>query len=352
MEAIGQLAGGVAHDFNNLLTAILGYTALLIEATRDQPELAARSAGDQESRRAGGQPDAPVVDIQPEAGRAAGAAGSERGHRGAREDAPSGHRRRGRARERSRRRRSARCGRTRIRSSRSSSTSRSTPGTRCRAAACCGSRRSARCCRPTRATSSPRPAPWPCVTMIVSDTGTGIPPEIIDRVFEPFFTTKGPGKGTGLGLSTVYGIVNQSGGVISVESERNRGTTFSIRFPAVEAAAASPLAPAARPVAAYAGTETILLVEDEPGVRQLVQRVLSAGVTTYSKPETSRTRLRSRPSIQAPIHLLLSDVVMPGLSGPDLAEEDRRRRAPRFACSTCRGSPVASAPSSARRLPA
>ena len=193
------------------------------------------------------------------------------------------------------------------------------------------------------------PSPWPCVTMIVSDTGTGIPAVIIDRVFEPFFTTKGPGKGTGLGLSTVYGIVNQSGGVISVESERNRGTRFSIRFPAVEAPAAVAAAPAVRPAVLYAGTETILLVEDEPGVRQLVQRVLSGRGYDILEARDVTHAARDRGGVRGSHS---SPAERRGDARPERAgsrEADRRRRAPRFACSTCRGSPVASAPSSARR---
>ena len=159
----------------------------------------------------------------------------------------------------------------------------------------------------------------PCVTLAVSDTGVGIPAEIRDRVFEPFFTTKGPGKGTGLGLSTVYGIVTQNGGVISVDSERNHGTTFSIRFPAVDVPddAETRMAP---PVQPHAGSETILLVEDEPGVRHLVQRVLSGrGYDVLEARDVSHA-LQIAAEFPDQIHLLLSDIVMPGLSGPDLAQ--------------------------------
>jgi two-component system, cell cycle sensor histidine kinase and response regulator CckA len=318
MEAIGQLAGGVAHDFNNLLTAILGYTALLIEATRDQPELAAdlaeiKKAGERASsltrqlltfsRKQVVQPALlnlnDVVaelekvlrqvigdEIELETIKAPGL-GKVRADPNqieqvlvslavnARDAMPEG-------------------GVLRIET-----------------------RREVLPANPRAAAAAP--SPWPCVTLLVSDTGTGIPPENIDRVFEPFFTTKGPGKGTGLGLSTVYGIVNQSSGVVSVESERNRGTTFSIRFPAVEEPAAV-AAPAARPSVPYAGTETILLVEDEPGVRQLVQRVLSRrGYHVLDAGDVTHA-FEIATEYAGPIHLLLSDVVMPGLSGPDLAK--------------------------------
>jgi two-component system cell cycle sensor histidine kinase/response regulator CckA len=319
MEAIGQLAGGVAHDFNNLLTAILGYTALLIESTRDQPELAAdlieiKKAGERASsltrqlltfsrkqvvQRTLLDLNQVLADLEKMLRQVIGdeveletilapALSQVRADptqieqilvnlaSNARDAMPGG-------------------GVLRIE-------------TKCEVLPA-----------DPRDPAAP-PSPWPCVTMIVSDTGTGIPAVIIDRVFEPFFTTKGPGKGTGLGLSTVYGIVNQSGGVVNVESGRNRGTRFSIRFPAVEAPATVAAAPAVRPGVLYAGEETILLVEDEPGVRQLVQRILVGRgyAILEARDVTHATEIAAE--YAGPIHLLLSDVVMPGLSGPDLAK--------------------------------
>ena len=160
-------------------------------------------------------------------------------------------------------------------------------------------------------------APGRYASITVSDTGAGIAPEIQPRIFEPFFTTKEPGKGTGLGLSTAYGIVRQSHGHIDVQSQVGRGTTFTLYFPA----SAERVQPKRAPdtVVAACGTETILLVEDEAAVRQLAVRILvSKGyrvVTAGNGSEALETcRLHG-----GEISLLITDVVMPGLSGPELA---------------------------------
>src|SRR5205807_7531900 len=121
------------------------------------------------------------------------------------------------------------------------------------------------------------------VSLAISDTGTGIAPEIQPRIFEPFFTTKGPARGTGLGLSTVYGIVNQSGGHISVETRPGVGTTFRIFLPAVlEEVETVPPEPAHVP---GLGTETVLVVEDDTGIRELIRKVLSP--RGYTVPDAS-----------------------------------------------------------------
>jgi len=316
MEAVGQLAGGVAHDFNNLLTAILGYTALLLDSARNHPELMAdleevKRAGERAgaltrqlltfSRKQVVQPttldlNEVVAELEKMLHRVIGEDVSLETVKGrdlhhvkadpnqieqilmnltvnARDAMPRG-------------------GILRIETSNGNM---------------------------PLDPRQPAAAPWPCVMLLVSDTGAGIPAEIRDRIFDPFFTTKGPGKGTGLGLSTVYGIVTQSGGAISVESERNHGTTFTIRLPAVDA----PVDSAARhmqPAMPHTGSETILLVEDEPGVRHLVQRVLSG--RGYEVLEARDVTHAIEISAQFPgaIQLLLSDIVMPGLSGPDLAQ--------------------------------
>jgi two-component system, cell cycle sensor histidine kinase and response regulator CckA len=157
------------------------------------------------------------------------------------------------------------------------------------------------------------------VMLAVSDNGQGIPPELRAHLFEPFFTTKGRGKGTGLGLSTVYGIVRQSGGQIWVYSELGKGTTFKIYLPRVRDGerAESP----AQPVRfAERGTETVLLVEDEIGVRSLVRDVLGQHGYTVLEAEDVDDALRFCREHGGEIHLLLTDVVMPIMSGRELAE--------------------------------
>jgi signal transduction histidine kinase len=168
--------------------------------------------------------------------------------------------------------------------------------------------------------------PGDYVKLRVVDTGEGIPPEIRSRIFEPFFTTKEAGRGTGLGLSTVYGIVQQSEGFIFLDSVVNQGTTFTIYLPrTTEVALPDAPAPSAAAHKA-AGEETILLVEDEASVRDLASRVLSTAGYRVMSAAGPQAALRTASSYPEFIHLLVTDVVMPDMSGPALAERLRKAR--------------------------
>jgi PAS domain S-box-containing protein len=158
------------------------------------------------------------------------------------------------------------------------------------------------------------------VLLTISDTGTGMDAAVQAHLFEPFFTTKAQGRGTGLGLATSYGIIGQHGGHIRFQSEPGHGTTFNIYLPRAEATADSP-APTATAPKVTAGTETILLVEDEPTVRALAARVLRAQGYHVLEAADGLQALRVAKEFMGPtIHLLLTDVVMPQMGGRALAE--------------------------------
>ena len=163
--------------------------------------------------------------------------------------------------------------------------------------------------------------PGPYVLLAVSDTGSGIPTAAKDHIFEPFFTTKEVGQGTGMGLATVYGIVKQSGGSIYVYSEPGAGTTFRIYLPRVtaEPSAAGADTIAARP--SSAGSETILLVEDEPAVRSFARRTLEEQGYTVLEAAGGADALAIAAAHAGAIALLVTDVIMPGLQGHQLAEQ-------------------------------
>jgi PAS domain S-box-containing protein len=158
----------------------------------------------------------------------------------------------------------------------------------------------------------------------ICDTGTGIKPEIQPRIFEPFFTTKETGRGTGLGLSTVYGIVKQSGGEITFASAPGSGTVFSIYLP-ISARAAGERS-AEPPMGAVRGTETVLLVEDDDAVRSFARLLLCEFGYNVLAASHAAEAIRIIGSHSGPVHLLLTDVIMPGMSGSEMAEQVQRLR--------------------------
>jgi PAS domain S-box-containing protein len=337
MEAVGRLAAGIAHDFNNLLTVINGYSDLLLETTSDadaQDKLrSVRAAGDRAatlthqllafSRQQVLQPrvldlNAVVRDLEPLLRRSIGedielvcvlepdllpvkADPSQIDQVlmnlvvNARDAMTGG-------------------GRIRIETANASL---------------------------DEAGVRPHPglAPGHYALLSVSDTGTGIQDEVQTHIFEPFFTTKPQGKGTGLGLPTVFGIARQSGGTVVVDSRWGRGTSMRVYLPTVErtaaAAASAVVAPwaaapsaagRAAPRSASAPRDTILVVEDEDGLRRLLLEILrEAGYTVLDAPHPEAALQLSRDHTQ-PIELLITDVVMPGLHGPALAERLLRQR--------------------------
>lgn len=168
--------------------------------------------------------------------------------------------------------------------------------------------------------------PGAYVLLAVTDTGTGMSEDTRLRVFEPFFTTKPHGKGTGLGLATVHGIVKQSQGFIWVYTEPGRGTTFKVYLPLVTEAERPPRTKSGI-ISSATGTETVLLVEDNDGLRQLAARLLRrGGYTVLDEVSTGEQALSVLADYNGPVHLLLTDVVLPGLSGRQLSEQLRQSR--------------------------
>ncbi len=161
--------------------------------------------------------------------------------------------------------------------------------------------------------------PGPYVLLSVTDTGSGMTPEIRSHIFEPFFTTKEKGKGTGLGLATVYGIVKQSGGYIWVYSEPEQGATFKVYLPRVDALPERSQ-PVLAPAASCRGSETLLVVEDEEGVRILVRDYLQMNGYTVLEAGHGEEALRIACEHSGAISLMITDVIMPGMNGRELAE--------------------------------
>ncbi len=177
--------------------------------------------------------------------------------------------------------------------------------------------------RLTIATSPHTEPGFVCLT--IADTGCGMPPEVAARAFEPFFTTKGRGKGTGLGLATAYGVVVDAGGTITLESEPDRGTTVRVCLPVAERSAPPVRASGSHPAPADGAGRRILVVEDEEGVRDIVCRILTkAGYEVHAAADPQEALRLCRERLHPDV--LLSDVIMPGMSGTQLAAELRRSR--------------------------
>jgi len=324
MEAIGQLAGGIAHDFNNLLTAIIGYSDLVLDRVRDQPDIAADveeigKAGERASclthqllafsRKQVLMPQ--VLDLNQVVRDF-----STMLSRVIRDDirfdivaAPS-------------------LGRTKADPGQLEQVLMNLAVNAADAMPQGGTLTIETANAVLDSAFVRRHAgsePGHYVSLVVKDTGCGMAPEVLAHVFEPFFTTKGPGKGTGLGLSMVYGLVKQSGGYIMVESSPGVGTTVTMYLPAVddpvESAAAGPQC-----VQTLEGTETILLVEDDAGVCSLMRKVLERYSYTVLSTQDAGDAIAIDDSYRGAIHLLVTDMIMPGLSGPDLAQRIVRRR--------------------------
>ena len=173
------------------------------------------------------------------------------------------------------------------------------------------------------AATHPGVTPGDYATISVSDTGHGILPDVLPHIFEPFFTTKPPGHGTGLGLATSYGIVQQSGGHISLTSEPDHGTTFFVHLPLVSGEAGAVASP---PGEAPGGHETLLVVEDDPMVRAIAARSLVAKGYRVLEASNGSEALTVAAAHAGPIHLLLTDIVMPQMGGIELAERLARVR--------------------------
>jgi signal transduction histidine kinase len=326
MEAVGRLAGGVAHDFNNLLTAIIGYAELIAtrmtsnSLAKQNAELI-RKAGEQAaaltrqllafSRKQILQPkvidlNALVVEMEKLLRRVIGERFDLQSH----PDAENG--------------------RVRADPSQLEQVVLNL-GVTARDAMPRGGKLIIRTenLRLDATTASQIAAslkPGDYVVLSVTDTGAGMDEETKSHIFEPFFTTKGPGKGTGLGLATVYGIVRQTGGGISVESEPGKGSTFRIYLPR-ESAPVDFSRVSLTPVEKSDNFETVLVVEDEKIVRELVCEVLEDQGYSVLCARDGMEALNLAEAFDGPIHLLVTDVIMPHMNGHELAVKLSRLRA-------------------------
>ena len=162
--------------------------------------------------------------------------------------------------------------------------------------------------------------PGQYILLSISDTGSGIDPDIIDKIFDPFYTTKDIGKGTGLGLSTVYGIVKQHKGMIHLYSEKDNGAVFKIYLPVIEGSSEEEDLPSAK-MKSLKGDETILAVEDNPEVRNLLETILNKNGYKTLIAENAKTALTIASSYEGFIHLLITDVIIPDMNGMQLCDK-------------------------------
>jgi signal transduction histidine kinase/ActR/RegA family two-component response regulator len=325
MEAVGRLAGGVAHDFNNLLTAIIGYAELIATRTssnslaKQNAELI-RKAGEQAagltrqllafSRKQILQPK--VIDLNTLVGEMEKLLRRVIGERFNLQTYPK-----------------AEMGRVKADPSQIEQVVLNL-GVNARDAMPKGGTliiqtANVRLDRNTASQISTSLQPGDYVMLSVTDNGAGMDEETKSHIFEPFFTTKGPGKGTGLGLATVYGIVTQTGGGISVESEPGKGSTFRIYLPQVSAPIDFTKTPSV-PVEKSDNFETVLVVEDEEIVRELVCEVLEDQGYNVLCAADGVEALRMAADFDGTIHLLVTDVIMPHMNGHELAEKLSRVR--------------------------
>lgn len=317
MEAVGRLAGGVAHDFNNLLTAIIGYNELLLDALApdDPRRLDAKEIGAAAQRATGLTRqllafsrkqlfETRILDLNEVV----------------------------RPLEKMLQRLIGEDVTLTLRISERPPVVRADPGqleqvlmnlaVNARDAMATGGALVIETgivdLSETDARAHAGLAPGPYARLAVRDTGAGMTPEVLAHLFEPFFTTKEPGKGTGLGLSTVYGIIKQSGGVIWADSEPGHGTTFTVLLPSLDALVeASP--PKTATQAGAGGHETVLVVEDEVHVRDVLSRVLSQKGYRVLLATDGQVALAMAAAYVPAIDLLVTDLVLPGMTGRDLA---------------------------------
>jgi hypothetical protein len=324
MEAVGQLAGGIAHDFNNLLVAIIGYSELLLERVADQADIAAdiqeiKNAGERASRLTSQllafsrkQAVVPrIVDLNQVI----------------------------RDMDRMLSRLIAADVTLEITAAPSLARTKVDPSqveqvlvnlvVNARDAMPRGGRLRVGTANVVLDAAFARhhvgAVPGRYVALTVTDGGSGMKPEVLVRVFEPFFTTKPIGKGTGLGLSTVYGIVKQNGGYVTVDSTPGVGTTFTTYWPQVDAPVTG-LRTHGSSAGALKGSETILLVEDEEGVRELARRILERYGYRVLPARDAAEAMAIEEHHDGTIHVLLTDLVMPGLNGASLAQRLVLRR--------------------------